>query len=95
MSLTLSDVEKVAKLSRLALNDEQKQKTLAELNGIFDMIAKMQAVNTDGVEPLSHPIEYAQRLRDDSVTEPERREAYQAVAPLVEQNLYIVPKVIE
>ena len=95
MSLTLSDVEKVAKLSRLALNDEQKQKTLAELNGIFDMIAKMQAVNTDGVEPLSHPIEFAQRLRDDSVTEPERREAYQAIAPQVEQNLYIVPKVIE
>ncbi|MBP3221771.1 MAG: Asp-tRNA(Asn)/Glu-tRNA(Gln) amidotransferase subunit GatC [Neisseriaceae bacterium] len=95
MSLTLSDVEKVAKLSRLALNDEQKQRTLKELNGIFEMIAKMQAVNTDGVEPLSHPIEFAQRLRDDSVTEPERREAYQAVAPQVEQNLYIVPKVIE
>ncbi|MBQ9258758.1 MAG: Asp-tRNA(Asn)/Glu-tRNA(Gln) amidotransferase subunit GatC [Neisseriaceae bacterium] len=95
MSLTLSDVEKVAKLSRLALNDEQKQRTLKELNGIFEMIAKMQAVNTDGVEPLSHPIEFAQRLRDDSVTEPERREAYQAIAPQVEQNLYIVPKVIE
>ena len=95
MSLTLSDVEKVAKLSRLALNDEQKQRTLKELNGIFEMIAKMQAVNTDGVEPLSHPIEFAQRLREDCVTEPERREAYQAVAPQVEQNLYIVPKVIE
>ena len=95
MSLTLSDVEKVAKLSRLALNDEQKQRTLKELNGIFEMIAKMQAVNTDGVEPLSHPIEFAQRLRDDSVTEPERREAYQAIAPQVEQILYIVPKVIE
>ena len=95
MSLTLSDVEKVEKLSRLALNDEQKQRTLKELNGIFEMIAKMQAVNTDGVEPLSHPIEFAQRLRDDSVTEPERREAYQAIAPQVEQNLYIVPKVIE
>ena len=95
MSLTLSDVEKVAKLSRLALNDEQKQRTLNELNGIFDMIAKMQAVNTDGVEPLSHPIEFAQRLREDCVTEPERRDDYQKVAPLVEQDLYIVPKVIE
>ncbi|MBO4575791.1 MAG: Asp-tRNA(Asn)/Glu-tRNA(Gln) amidotransferase subunit GatC [Neisseriaceae bacterium] len=95
MSLAISDVEKIAKLSRLALNDEQKQRTLTELNGIFDMIAKMQAVNTDGVEPLSHPIEFAQRLREDKVTEPERREAYQAVAPQVEQNLYIVPKVIE
>ena len=95
MSLTITDVEKVAKLSRLALNDEQKQRTLKELNGIFEMIAKMQAVNTDGVEPLSHPIEFAQRLRDDSVTEPECREAYQAGAPQVEQNLYIVPKVIE
>ena len=95
MSLAISDVEKIAKLSRLALNDEQKQRTLTELNGIFDMIAKMQAVNTNGVEPLSHPIEFAQRLREDKVTEPERREDYQAVAPQVEQNLYIVPKVIE
>lgn len=95
MSLTLSDVEKVAKLSRLALNDNEKQQTLNELNGIFEMIAKMQAVNTDGVEPLSHPIEFAQRLREDCVVEPERRDDYQAIAPQVEQNLYIVPKVIE
>lgn len=95
MSLTLSDVEKVAKLSRLALNDNEKQQTLNELNGIFEMIAKMQAVNTDGVEPLSHPIEFAQRLREDCVTEPERRDDYQAIAPQIEQNLYIVPKVIE
>ena len=95
MSLTLTDVEKVAKLSRLALTDDEKQQTLAELNGIFAMIAKMQAVNTDGVEPLSHPIEFAQRLREDCVTEPERRDDYQTVAPQVEQHLYIVPKVIE
>ena len=95
MSISMSDVEKVAKLSRIALSDEEKQQTIHQLNGIFDMIAKMQAIDTDGVDPLSHPLDYAQRLREDFVTEPERREDYQAVAPSIKENLYIVPKVIE
>lgn len=95
MSISISDVEKVAKLSRIALSDEEKQQTIHQLNGIFDLIAKMQAVDTSDVEPLSHPHEYPQRLREDCVSEPERREDYQAVAPLIQENLYIVPKVIE
>lgn len=95
MSLTLADVEKIAKLSRLSLSDEEKERHLTQLNGIFDLVAKMQSVNTDQVEPLSHPHDYPQRLREDVVTEPERREDYQAVAPQVENGLFIVPKVIE
>lgn len=95
MALSSADVEKIASLSRLAINDDEKQKYLSDLNGIFEMIEKMQTVNTDGVLPLSHPHEHAQRLREDVVHEPNRREAFQAVAPQVEEGLYVVPKVIE
>ncbi|MBR7060068.1 MAG: Asp-tRNA(Asn)/Glu-tRNA(Gln) amidotransferase subunit GatC [Neisseriaceae bacterium] len=95
MALTLADVDKIASLSRLFLSDEEKQSTLTQLNNIFDLIAQMQSVNTDGVEPLSHPHEYPQRLREDVVTEPNRREEYQAIAPQLGENLYLVPKVIE
>lgn len=95
MALTLSDVEKIARLSRLALSDEEQSKMLEQLNGIFGMIAKMQAVDTNGIEPLSHPHERPQRLREDVVSEENYREAYQAIAPQVTDGLYLVPKVIE
>ncbi|QMT30588.1 Asp-tRNA(Asn)/Glu-tRNA(Gln) amidotransferase subunit GatC [Alysiella filiformis] len=95
MSLTLNDVEKIAKLSRLTLNDTEKAATLDKLNAVFNLVEKMQSVNTDGVEPMSHPHEVALRLRDDVVTESDRAEQYQAVAPDVRQRLYIVPQVIE
>lgn len=95
MSLTLNDVEKIAKLSRLALNDDEKVATLDKLNAVFALVEKMQTVNTDGVEPMSHPHEVALRLRDDAVRESDRASAYQAVAPDVRNRLYIVPQVIE
>ncbi len=69
--------------------------TRAKLNGIFDLIEQMQAVATTGVEPMSHPQELATRLREDVVTETNRREAFQKVAPQTEAGLYLVPKVIE
>ena len=69
--------------------------TRAKLNGIFDLIEQMQAVDTTGVEPMSHPQELATRLREDVVTETNRREAFQKVAPQTEAGLYLVPKVIE
>lgn len=95
MSLTMNDVEKIAKLSRLALNDDEKAATLDKLNAVFDLVEKMQTVNTDGVEPMSHPHEVALRLREDAVTETDRAAEYQAVAPEVRERLYIVPQVIE
>lgn len=95
MSLTLSDVEKIARLSRLSLNDAEKQQSLQELNDIFAMVEKMQAVDTDGIEPMAQPHEVALRLRDDVVTEADRAAEYQAVAPEVRNRLYIVPQVIE
>lgn len=95
MALTLNDVEKIARLSRLYLNDGEKAQTLQELNDIFAMVEKMQSVNTDGIEPMAHPHEAALRLREDKITETDRAAEYQAVAPEVRNRLYIVPQVIE
>ena len=95
MSLTLTDVEKIAKLSRLTLSDDEKNSTLEKLNAVFALVEKMQTVNTDGVEPMAHPHEVALRLRDDAVTESDHAAEYLAVAPEVRNRMYIVPHVIE
>jgi len=100
MSLTLDDVTKLVKLAQIELTPEQKSKTLEQLNGIFGLVEQMKAIDTTGVEPLNQPIEAYQdhvelRLRDDAVTEPNRRDDYQAVAPAAQDGLYLVPKVIE
>lgn len=95
MALTLNDVEKIARLSRLYLNDGEKAQTLQKLNDIFAMVEKMQSVNTDGIEPMAHPHEAALRLREDKITETDRAAEYQSVAPEVRNRLYIVPQVIE
>ncbi|KPN71332.1 MULTISPECIES: Asp-tRNA(Asn)/Glu-tRNA(Gln) amidotransferase subunit GatC [Neisseria] len=95
MALTLADVEKIAKLSRLSLTEEEKAQNLQELNDIFAMVEKMQTVDTEGVEPMAHPHEVALRLREDAVTETDHAAEYQAVAPEVRNRLYIVPQVIE
>jgi aspartyl-tRNA(Asn)/glutamyl-tRNA(Gln) amidotransferase subunit C len=95
MALERSDVEKIAHLARLGLEEADISRTTDTLNNILGLIDAMQAVDTNGVEPLAHPLEATQRLRADAVTEENRREAYQAIAPAVEDGLYLVPKVIE
>ena len=95
MSLTLNDVEKIAKLSRLTLSDDEKNSTLEKLNAVFELVEKMQTVNTDSVEPMTHPHEVALRLREDTVTESDHAADYLAVAPEVRNRMYIVPHVIE
>ena len=100
MSLTLSDVKRIAHLAQLEMPEERATAALAQLNGIFALAEQMQAVDTDGVAPLSHPLaahmdNIALRLREDLATEPNRRAAYQAVAPKIQDGLYLVPKVIE
>ncbi|MDQ8020747.1 MAG: Asp-tRNA(Asn)/Glu-tRNA(Gln) amidotransferase subunit GatC [Moraxellaceae bacterium] len=95
MSLSLDDVQRIARLARLEVSPSEAEATQAKLNGIFDLIAQMQAVDTTGVAPMSHPQDVVQRLRTDAVTESDRREAFQAVAPEAEAGLYLVPKVIE
>ena len=99
MALTFKDIERVANLARLELRPDETERTLSQLNGFFALVAQMEAVNTDGVEPLAHPAavlgDVALRLREDIASEPNQREASQASAPAVERGLFLVPKVIE
>ena len=95
MSLTLEQVKRIAHLARIEISDDEALTTQGHLNGIFQLIEQMQAVDTAGVEPMAHAQDLSQRLRDDVVSEDDRRAAYQAVAPETEAGLYLVPKVIE
>jgi aspartyl-tRNA(Asn)/glutamyl-tRNA(Gln) amidotransferase subunit C len=95
MALERCDVEKIAHLARIGLNEADIPSTTATLNNILGLIDQMQAVDTRGIEPLAHPLETSQRLRTDHVSEVNCREAYQAIAPAVENGLYLVPQVIE
>jgi aspartyl-tRNA(Asn)/glutamyl-tRNA(Gln) amidotransferase subunit C len=95
MPLTLEDVRRIAALARLALDDEHGAQVLTQLQGIFSLIEQMQAVDTTGVEPMSHAQDVVQRLRADQVTEGDQRDLFQALAPQAEAGLYLVPKVIE
>ena len=95
MSLSLEQVQRIAHLARIEISEAEARTTQDRLNGIFALIEQMQAVDTDGVEPMAHAQDLAQRLREDAVTESDRRTAFQAVAPETEAGLYLVPKVIE
>jgi len=95
MSLSIEQVRRIAALARIELADGDAEATRDKLNGIFGLIEQMQAVDTAGVAPMSHPQDVAQRLRDDAATEPNRRDAFQHIAPQTEAGLYLVPKVIE
>ena len=100
MPLSLSDVKHIADLSMLELSDAQAERTLGQLNDIFALVGKMSAVDTTGIEPLSHPIaalmpDLSLRLREDRVIEPDLRDAYQQPAPATQDGRYLVPKVIE
>lgn len=95
MSLSLEQVRRIAHLARIEISESEAITTQGHLNGIFELIEQMQAVDTRGVEPMAHAQEVSQRLRNDVVSEGDRRAAYQAVAPESEADLYLVPKVIE
>ena len=99
MSLTSSDISRIANLARLELDATHSERMLSQLNGFFDIVGQMNAVDTTGVEPLAHPTavmeRVALRLRDDVASEPNQREANQKSAPAVENGLFLVPKVIE
>ena len=95
MSIDRSDVERIAHLARLELNEQDIPAYTENLSSILNLIDKMQQIDTDGVEPLAHPLDAVQRLRADEVTELNQRDKLQAVAPAVEEGLFLVPKVIE
>ncbi|MBT0570061.1 Asp-tRNA(Asn)/Glu-tRNA(Gln) amidotransferase subunit GatC [Curvibacter sp. CHRR-16] len=99
MSLSLADIERIAHLARLQLQPEQATRLQGQLNGFFDIVEAMRAVDTTGITPLAHPTDVVQtvalRLREDTANEPNQREANQRSAPAVENGLFLVPKVIE
>ncbi|MDO9138833.1 MAG: Asp-tRNA(Asn)/Glu-tRNA(Gln) amidotransferase subunit GatC [Methylobacter sp.] len=95
MSLTADDVKKIAHLARLGIEQHDVAAYAADLSRMLDLMVQMNDVDTGGIEPMAHPMDQVQRLRSDVVTEQDKREKFQAIAPQVEAGLYLVPKVIE
>ena len=95
MSLSDDQIRRIARLARIAIRPDELGPVGERLNRVLGLIDEMRAIDTAGIEPMSHALDVVQRLRADEVTEGDRREAYQAVAPAMEEGLYLVPKVIE
>jgi aspartyl-tRNA(Asn)/glutamyl-tRNA(Gln) amidotransferase subunit C len=95
MSLTNEQVHRIAHLARIELAAGEDARIRDQLNGIFSLIEQMQAVDTRGVEPMSHAVDLSQRLREDRVSESDLHEKFQHISPDVEAGLYLVPRVIE
>ncbi len=89
------DIRHLSALAQLKLSDEEAEAVAGDLARIIDMVDQMQAMDTDGVQPLAHPLDGAARLRRDAVTETIDRELYQQGAPDTEDGLYLVPRVVE
>jgi len=95
MALTKKDVSAIAKLARLQINDDEIEQYKHELTQILDLVEQMNQVEVVDVEPMAHPQELMQPLRADEVLESDQRDKFQAIAPAVQDGLYLVPKVIE
>jgi aspartyl-tRNA(Asn)/glutamyl-tRNA(Gln) amidotransferase subunit C len=95
MSLSDDQIRRLARLARIALQPGETAEAGSRLNRILELVGEIQAVDTAGIEPMSHALDVVQRLRPDEVTEGDQRQLFQSVAPAVEEGLYLVPKVIE
>lgn len=95
MAIERQQVEQLARLARIALDESTLARTTASLGDVLALIDQLQAADTAGIEPMAHPLDAVQRLRPDVVTEADQRKALQAIAPAVENGLFLVPKVIE
>ncbi len=95
MSLEKTDIEKIAHLARLEIDPDDVSRYARDLSVILELVEQMNRVDTGGVQPMAHPLQMAQRLRADEVTETNQRDKFQQIAPQVEAGLYLVPKVIE
>ena len=95
MSITRADVEKTAHLARLAVTEENIAATTTRLANVLAMVDQLQAIDTTGIEPLAHPLDTVQRLRADTVTEVNNRDALMSNATAAQDGLFLVPKVIE
>ncbi len=95
MSLSAEEVKKIAHLARLGIDEQDVESYAKDLSGVLDLVAQMTDVDTEQVVPMAHPMDQAQRLRNDDVKETDQHEQFQSQAPQVEAGLYLVPKVIE
>ena len=95
MAVTRKDIEKLGELARLQISDETIDEVTSRLSDVLNLVDQLQAANTDGIEPMAHPLDAVQRLRADEVTETNQRDHYQAIAPATENGLFLVPKVID
>jgi aspartyl-tRNA(Asn)/glutamyl-tRNA(Gln) amidotransferase subunit C len=95
VTISREDIDKVAVLARIRLDEEQIPALEKDLGNILSLVDQLSAADTDNVEPLAHPLDAVQRLRADEVSESNQREAFQAIAPATESGLYLVPRVIE
>ncbi|NIM28541.1 MAG: Asp-tRNA(Asn)/Glu-tRNA(Gln) amidotransferase subunit GatC [Gammaproteobacteria bacterium] len=95
MSIDRQEIARIAHLARLEVSEQAASRTAEELARILDFVGRMDAVDTSGVTPMAHPLDAVQPLREDRVTEEDRRGAFQACAPAVEDGLYLVPRVVE
>ena len=99
MSLTSTEIARIANLARLELAPVESERLRMQMNNFFNIVEQMRSVDTTGIEPLAHPVvvlsDFALRLREDLASEPNQREANQRSAPAVENGLFLVPKVIE
>ncbi|EZQ01316.1 MULTISPECIES: Asp-tRNA(Asn)/Glu-tRNA(Gln) amidotransferase subunit GatC [unclassified Acinetobacter] len=93
--LNAQTVSSIAHLARLSLDDTQSAEYAQSLNKILGMMETLKGIDTEGVEPLKSPFDHPQPLREDAVSEQNHRDDYQAVAPAVQDGLYLVPRVIE
>lgn len=95
MGLETKHIKKIAQLAQLAINDQQTAILHKDLTKILQLVEHTNAVNIDNVEPLAHPLDEKQPLRDDVATETDQRAIFQTIAPLVENHCYLVPKVLD
>ncbi|MGB1140639.1 MAG: Asp-tRNA(Asn)/Glu-tRNA(Gln) amidotransferase subunit GatC [Halioglobus sp.] len=95
MAIDQDEIEKIAELARIRISGEQLGEVTSRIADILAMVDQLQAADTSGIEPMANPLDATQALRPDVVTEQDRREAFQAIAPAVEDGLYLVPKVID
>lgn len=95
MSLEKEDVINIAHLARLAIDEHDIPEYARNLTNILILVEKMTTIDTTHVEPMAHPLDTHQPLRDDKVTESDQRDHFQRIAPQIEAGLYLVPKVID
>ncbi|KZZ55166.1 MAG: Asp-tRNA(Asn)/Glu-tRNA(Gln) amidotransferase subunit GatC [Oleiphilaceae bacterium] len=95
MSISPDDIQKIARLSRLQIEDDKVEKLSGDINNILGLVDQLQQADTSNVAPMAHPLDAVQTLRADQVTETNQRDKYQRVAPATEDGLFLVPKVIE